>query len=107
MSVENEAQLQAKLLQETAQIPWSELQSFHQQGNVIVVAPSLDLIKVACQISMDNTQQVSDYLRQELLVKPNDQEVAQWCEADLLLWAVVVSPWVLIQAGFDAKKLEV
>jgi hypothetical protein len=66
--LEQEYQLErTRIIGETAQIPWLELQRFFAAGKVIWIATELDLVDVA------------------------------WVGDDELLWSVVVKPWVLVQ----------
>lgn len=70
--------LYAKLLGETAQITWAELQPFFARGALLSVQPGEDMVGVA------------------LAMAENDQ-AQDWQARDPLLWAVVVAPWVLVQ----------
>ena len=65
--------LYAKLLGETASITWKELEPFFAKGARLWVDPGLDLIAAAEAVASD------------------------LFERDPALWAVVVSPWILIQ----------
>jgi len=90
--------LAAKLSAETAKIPWRELQRFFAQGRAIQVAPSLDLIDVAARIGGDDAGQVEAWMNAGKVKRVSDQQARQWIDADVLVWAVVVRPWVLVQA---------
>lgn len=87
----------AKLNLETAQIAWKELQRFFAGGKALAVSGDLDLIEVAFQISDDNAAQVQQWMLSGKLSKVTDEQAAKWFEADAMVWAVVVSPWVLVQ----------
>lgn len=87
----------AKLNLETAQIAWKELQRFFAGGKALMVSADLDLIEVAFQISEDNAAQVQQWMVAGKLARVTDQQAAAWFEADAMVWAVVVSPWVLVQ----------
>ena len=50
-----------ELMQETAKIPWQELQRFFANGSTIYVSPELDLIEVAWAICQDNKTCVQDW----------------------------------------------
>ncbi len=88
----------AKLNLETSQIAWKELQRYFASGVVRQVSDDLDLVDVAFQISENNVQQIAAWLEQQKLQLVSDEQARQWWEEDALLWAVVVSPWVLVQA---------
>jgi len=87
----------AKLNLETAQMPWREMQRYFASGCALFVSADLDLVEVALQMSEDNAAQIQQWMAAEQFGKVTDQQAATWYEADAMLWAVVVSPWVLVQ----------
>jgi hypothetical protein len=89
----------AKLNLETAQIAWKELQRFFAGGAALMVAADLDLVEVAFQMSEDNAAQIRRWVEAGKLGKVADAQAAAWFESDALVWAVVVSPWVLVQSS--------
>lgn len=92
-----EQELMTKLNKETAKISWEELQRFYATGAVIVVKQGNDLIDVACQFSQDDSDKVGQLLADGSIYKPTDKDAVQWNELQIVLWAVVVAPWVLVQ----------
>jgi len=95
---EQRSPLYLKLLAETAQITWPELERFFAKGVLLLVAPNLDLIAVAEAIASDDTAHVAQWTSASLL-QPMPSEIATQFAADNpSLWAVVVSPWVCVQA---------
>lgn len=86
-----------KINQETSRIAWKELQRFFASGVTVLVAPDLDLVEAAFQISEDNQHQVAQWLSAGKIGKVSDEQALAWYEADADVWAVVVSPYVLIQ----------
>jgi len=93
----------AKVNLETAQIYWRELQRFFAGGTAIHVSDELDLVEVAFQMSEDNAVQISRWMATGKLGKVADAQAAAWQLSDALVWAVVVSPWVLVQ---QVRKLQ-
>lgn len=91
------ADLQTQLLQETAQIPWRELQRFFAAGQAIAVDASLDLLDVAHTLAQDNAICLKAWMEAGKVDVVSDQQAAQWFEQDALVWAVVIKPWVLVQ----------
>jgi hypothetical protein len=87
----------AKVNLETSRIAWKELQRFFASGVAVVVDAELDLVEVALQFSKDNKAQVERWLLTGKVAKVADPQAAAWVEADAEMWAVVVSPWVLVQ----------
>jgi len=82
---------------ETAKIAWKELQLFFAQGYALAVSPQLDLVDAAYQVSQDNKQQVEIWMEAGQFGPVSDAQALEWLEANVLMWAVVVRPWVLVQ----------
>ena len=89
----------AKVNLETAQIAWRELQRFFASGVAMHVSGDLDLVEVAFQMSEDNAGQIRQWMLAGKLGKVTDRQAAEWFETDALVWAVVVSPWLLVQGS--------
>lgn len=97
-ATENRGEIfRAKVNQETAQIAWKELQRYFASGVALAVAADLDLVEVAYQMSQDNAAQIRQWIAANKLGKVTDEQARGWLETDEVLWAVVVSPWVLVQ----------
>ena len=94
---ENPELVRAKIISETARINWLELQKFYAAGSVISVAAELDLISVAFAFSRDDKQQVTRWLQSGQVERTSGQQAQQWYQQQAELWAVVISPWVLVQ----------
>ena len=82
---------------ETSRIAWKELQRFFASGAAIFVSDVLDLVEVAFQMSGDNVEQTRQWAEAGKLGRVPDEQARDWAETDALVWAVVVSPWVLVQ----------
>ena len=89
--------LRRELNEQTAQMRWSELERFFASGSVISVSPVLDLIDVGARIAADDKASVLDWMQAGLLQKVNDEQASGWQASDVLLWTVVVKPWILVQ----------
>jgi hypothetical protein len=92
----------AKIVSETAKIPWLELQRFFAAGKVMLVAAELDLVDVAYAFQLDDIEQVQTWTDSQQVSPVNDDQAKHWVASDALLWAVVVKPWVLVQAITDS-----
>lgn len=97
MTAEVDDELRQKLLTETSKIAWKELQVFFAQGKAVHVSSTLDLIDVAAAISRDDTQQVKCWMEAGLIAHVSDEQAKLWFDHDILVWAVVVRPWILVQ----------
>ena len=86
-----------KINLETSKIAWKELQRFFAGGKALMVSVDLDLVEAAFQISEDNAAQIKQWMTSGKLARVPDEQAREWFETDALVWAVVVSPWVLVQ----------
>lgn len=91
------ASLRQEINEQTAQMRWSELERFFAGGNVISVAPELDLIDVGARIAADDKASVEEWMNAGLVFRTTDTQANDWVKSDALLWAVVVKPWILVQ----------
>ena len=82
---------------ETSRIAWKELQKFFASGLAVKISTKLDMIEVALQMHEDNKSQFEQWLSANLVGKVTDEQASAWLTADTEVWAVVVSPWVLVQ----------
>ncbi|MDB6446230.1 MULTISPECIES: DUF2288 domain-containing protein [Pseudomonas] len=89
--------LYAKLLGETASITWKELEPFFAKGALLWVDPALDLIAAAEAVAQDEGDKVAAWLAAGHVAKLSETRALDFVERDPLLWAVVVSPWIMIQ----------
>lgn len=89
--------IRAKLNLETSKIAWKDLQRFFAAGMALAVAEDLDLVEAAFQMSKDNATQIRQWMEAGKFGRVSDEQAAAWFERDTRLWAVVVSPWVLVQ----------
>jgi len=86
-----------KLNRETAKIGWDELARLFATGVVIVVKNGLDLVDVAESFVNDDSRRISGLMENQSIWKANDQDAVKWNDTNASVWAVVVSPWVLVQ----------
>ncbi len=87
----------AQLNLETAQIAWRELQRHFASGATIAISAELDLVEVAFQISADNKSQVTQWVDSGKISRVTDAQALAWYESDVMVWAIVARPYVLIQ----------
>ena len=95
--IQNGDELIQKLNRETGKIPWRELQRFFAAGKAIYVEETLDLIQVAAKFAKDEAAEIEPLMQQNQVKRVDDETAAIWLDKDFLVWAVVVSPWVLVQ----------
>ena len=92
----------AKIVSETAKIPWLELQRFFADGKVMSVAAELDLVDVAYAFQLDDIEQVKTWTESLQVSLVNDDRAKHWVASEARLWAGVVKPWVLVQTITDS-----
>lgn len=92
-----EERLREEYHNQTARIPWSDLQTHHARGSVVLVAADLNLVEVAVQLGLDNTEQFKSWIEASQVAPISDEQALQWYEGNATLWAVVAAPWVLVQ----------
>ncbi len=100
--IQEPSTLYAKLLGETASITWKELEPFFAKGALLWVEADLDLIEVAEAVAEDQGAKVAAWLAAEKVAKVSATRALDLVERDPALWAVVVSPWILIQERAQA-----
>ncbi|NOX09938.1 MAG: DUF2288 domain-containing protein [Gammaproteobacteria bacterium] len=83
---------------ETSKIPWSELQRFFAAGKVVYVDAALDLVQVAEAMSGDDKAQFEQWMAEGVVDLLGDEQARIWIEDNASVWAVVIKPWVLVQA---------
>jgi hypothetical protein len=91
-------QLSARLNTETARIEWKELERHFARGVLLTVSPKLDLVEVGAHMIHDDKHIIDAWLESGELGKTSDDDAIGWSESEPSLWALVVAPWVLVQA---------
>ena len=90
-------EIKAKLNLETSRIHWQELQTYYARGQVVRVAPELDLLNVAAQLAADNKAQFEHWMSGGQVGEVAPDLARAWYDRNAELWAVVIAPWVLVQ----------
>ncbi len=87
----------AKIVAETAVVPWKDLEKFYPQGKLILVDETLNLVDVGYSISLDDATKIIEWMEQDLLVKEFDNQAKAWHNENADVWSVVINPWILVQ----------
>jgi hypothetical protein len=98
-----DSELHDKINRETARVAWSELERHFAHGAVVWVGDDLDLVEVALRIAHDDKASIARWMGDGRLAKVSDVQARTWQETGELLWATVVSPFVLVQP--EKKRL--
>lgn len=97
MDTSPDTERKQQLLAETSKIAWKELQIFFAAGTAIHVSSQLDLLDVAVYISSDDSLQMKQWMADGQISPVSDEQARLWFDNDILVWTVVVKPWVLVQ----------
>ncbi|WP_288440711.1 DUF2288 domain-containing protein [uncultured Pseudomonas sp.] len=89
--------LYAKLLGETATIKWKALERFWAKGDLIWVDPGLDLIEVATVMAENRSEIVAKWRSAGTVGPVTAEQALDLQSRDPEIWAVVVSPFIVIQ----------
>ena len=82
---------------ETGVLNWQELAKHFARGVVICVDAELDLVEVAHSMSVDDTEQMQQWLERGSIHRASDADAQAWNRDNPQFWCVVVAPWVLVQ----------
>jgi len=94
--------LREKLNLETGRMDWPALARHFARGVVIKVDAGLDLVEVAAALARDDKARVAQWLNQGRIAKAEVADAQAWNDGQASFWAVVVAPWVLVQAIVEA-----
>ena len=90
-------EIKVKLLAETAKVSWQEVEKFFARGVLLKVSSELDLVEVVTQIACDESEAIAKLMQADKLVELSVGQAKVWSKSDSDFWAVVVSPWVIVQ----------
>ena len=97
VDVDRQALLREEFHKQTAVIRWHELQTYYARGSVVEVSRTRDLVQVAVQLGMDNTQVFQQWIAAGDVAPVEEGRAREWYESNRELWTVVAAPWVLVQ----------
>lgn len=97
MAEDLNADLRAELTNMTGPVEWEFLKPHVQRDAVVVVNPQLALEEVGVAIATDNTQAVERWINEQLILKPNPEQLVTWSNDNKSLLSLIVQPYVLVQ----------
>lgn len=89
--------LHAELTEMMGPVQWEWLKPHVQRDAVVIVNPALDLATVGVAIATDNTQSVTRWITEQLILKPSPAQLATWSSENKRLTSLIVQPYVLVQ----------
>ena len=78
-------------------VRWEVLKPHAGRDAVVVVNERLDLVTVGEAIAADNTQAVSRWINEQLIVKPTAEQLVEWSDENRQFKSLIVQPYVLVQ----------
>ena len=82
-------------------VQWEWLKPHVKRDAVVVVNSHLDLAEVGVAIATDNTQVVEHWITEQLIVKPNAEQLARWSSDNKSFTSLIVQPFVLVQDSME------
>jgi hypothetical protein len=90
--------IRKKLQEELDTVDWRALRAEMRRDSLILVAPELDLVEVACSVARDRATKVAEWIVAGQLRKPAVEELAAWERLpEKPFRMLIVAPYVLIQ----------
>ncbi|MEL6472131.1 MAG: DUF2288 domain-containing protein [Cyanobacteria bacterium J06623_4] len=89
--------LRAELIDMMGPVQWEWLKPHVQRDAVVVVNEQLDLADVGVAIASNNTQAVQRWITEQLIVKPDADQLATWSSQNKRFTSLIVQPYVLVQ----------
>ena len=84
-------------------VQWALLKPHVKRDAVVVVNANLDLVDVGVAIATDNTQAVERWITEQLIMKPDAQQLTQWEAGNMRFQSLIVQPYVLVQTAAAAE----
>jgi hypothetical protein len=81
-----------------AEVDWRSLRIHTQRDALILVAGELDLVEVACQVTLDAVDVIGGWIANGQLDKPTADQLKSWeVMLDKPFWMLIAAPYILIQ----------
>ena len=89
--------LHTELTEMMGPVQWEWLKPHVQRDAVVIVNEQLKLPDVGVAIATNNTQSVERWISEQLIVKPNAEQLTIWSSENQRFNSLIVQPFVLIQ----------
>jgi len=96
--------LHAELTEMMGPVQWEWLKPHVQRDAVVIVNEQLKLPDVGVAIATNNTQSVERWISEQLIVKPNAEQLVIWSSENKRFNSLIVQPYVLIQQPQDSSE---
>ena len=86
-----------QLEKQIAEVDWKDLIPHAQRDAIVIVHPPLNLIDVGCAIAEDKSNQVQNWISEQLLQKPTAEQLSNWnSDPTQKFTTIIIQPFVLI-----------
>ena len=89
--------LHTELTEMMGPIQWEWLKPHVQRDAVVIVNEQLNLADVGVAIAQNKTQTVERWINEQLIIKPNAEQLTIWSSENKQFLSLIVQPYVLIQ----------
>jgi hypothetical protein len=98
MSQTKSETLRKELKEAIGPVCWGDLRAHLARDVIIIVAQDQELLEAAVGIAENNQDQVTTWIKDGVLTKPNTHQLEHWEKNfDFPFLSVVVQPFILIQ----------
>ena len=98
MATEKTDKLREELQASIGPVAWGDLRKHLARDVIIIVAPETPLLEVALAIAKNDQDQVTTWIKDGVLTKPNTHQLEHWEKNfDFPFLSVVVQPFILVQ----------
>jgi len=82
---------------ECAPVFYKEVERFFAKGMLVLIADDLDMIETALAIQNDESKQMEQWIKENKVIRVNDEHAIKWSKTNEPLMAIASVPWVLVQ----------
>jgi len=82
---------------QAGKLVWADIEKHFARGVVIKIGPEMDLIEVAATIVEDNKALLESWMKDASVCNADEKDAKDWLQRQPEFWAVVVTPWVVVQ----------
>ncbi len=92
------SEVRERFEKDLAEVEWSALRIHLQRDALILVAPQLDLVEVACKVAEDAASEISCWIEQGQVGKPTEEQLTVWeTQLDKPFRMLIAAPYILLQ----------
>ena len=97
MTDETDQETWARLREQLGEATWATLAEHYERDCLVMVSVELDILRVAAAVANDNTELVQQWMDEEKIWKPSEEQTVKWGREATSFTCVIVQPFVLAQ----------